>query len=73
MQDAILEEASETAAAIEKEVPLPFVMAEMALWGTALSMLMAPIGLVAMAASPFAVARDIWRSRTGAAPEPAAA
>jgi hypothetical protein len=52
------------AAAIQEE-PLPFVMAEMALWGTAMSALMIPIGVVAMIASPFAVARDMWRSRGG--------
>lgn len=60
------------AAAIQEE-PLPFVMAEMALWGTAMSALMIPIGVVAMIASPFAVARDMWRSRGGhGAAEPVA-
>ena len=57
------------AAAVPEE-PLPFVMAEMALWGTAMSALMIPIGVVALMASPFAVARDIWRSGTA---EPTAA
>lgn len=46
------------------EEPLPFVMAEMALWGTAMSALMIPIGLFTLVASPFAVARDIFRSKT---------
>jgi hypothetical protein len=50
------------AAAIQEE-PLPFVMAEMALWGAAMSALMIPIGVATLIASPFAVARDMWRSR----------
>lgn len=57
----------DTVAAAIQEEPLPFVMAEMALWGTAMSALMIPIGVAALIASPFAVARDMWRSR-GAEP-----
>jgi hypothetical protein len=53
----------DSVAAVIQEEPLPFVMAEMAVWGAAMSALMIPIGVVALMASPFAVARDMWRSR----------
>lgn len=48
------------------EESLPFVMAEMALWGTAMSALMIPIGLFTLAASPFVIAKEMFRSRTQA-------
>lgn len=50
-------------AAVVKEEPLPFMVAEMALWGAAMSALVIPIGVATMLASPFAIARDLWRSR----------
>jgi len=59
----LAEPSQETVAAAIAEEPLPFVMAEMALWGAALSALMIPIGVVTLMASPFAVARDMWQSR----------
>ena len=63
---AVIEEAGSVASEVATEEPLPFVMAEMALWGTAMSALMIPIGIATLLASPFAIARDMFRSRTPA-------
>jgi hypothetical protein len=59
--------------AVVEEEPLPFMMAEMALWGAAMSALMVPIGIATLIASPFAVAGDLWRSRGGVPAAEAAA
>lgn len=50
-------------AAVVNEEPLPFMVAEMALWGAAMSALVIPIGVATVLASPFAIAREMWRSR----------
>ncbi|HVW07036.1 MAG TPA: hypothetical protein VHC90_00550 [Bryobacteraceae bacterium] len=57
------EPAADTIAAVVHEEPLPLMVAEMALWGAAMSALVIPIGMATMIASPFAIARDMWRSR----------
>lgn len=63
-----------TVAAAASEESLSVVVAEMALWGAAMSALVVPIGMMTVLASPFAVARDYWReAKSRATAHPVAA
>jgi hypothetical protein len=47
--------------AVTAEEPLPFLEAEMVLWGVGITALMIPLGFIALLASPLIVARNILR------------